>query len=75
MGQKFIPGPRKDSIAELAARLGDIVGLGNVVLDPQVKSAYERDWTGRFTGRSALVARPGDAQDVPDRLAAGHGLH
>jgi len=44
----------------LAAALGD----GVVSTDPDVNRSYEVDWTGRFHGRSACVARPRTSDEV-----------
>ena len=41
-----------------------IVGRDHVLEDPELRAGYERDWTGRFEGRAAVVVRPGDATQV-----------
>jgi len=40
-----------------------------VLVDPELKAGYERDFTGRFAGDALLVARPGDAVEVAHVLA------
>jgi len=35
-----------------------------VLVDPDVLSSYEHDWTGRFSGRSSCVVRPADTAQV-----------
>lgn len=54
----------------LAAALAGIVGGDQVVTDPEVMAAYETDWTGRFRGRAALVARPADTAELARVVAA-----
>jgi FAD/FMN-containing dehydrogenase len=44
--------------------LVDIVGPRQVVLDPDARAPYERDWTGRFTGSTPAVVRPGTVEEV-----------
>lgn len=56
--------------AALAARLGAIVGPRDVLADPALTAGYERDYTGRFGARAALVVRPGDTAEVAAVVAA-----
>jgi len=62
----------------LGEQLTAIVGETHVLTDPALKSAYEHDLTGRFSGESLLVVRPGDAAQVAAVLetcaAAGAGI-
>ena len=44
--------------------LRQVVGAEHVIVDDEVKASYETDWTGRFTGRSCCVVRPGTTQEV-----------
>ena len=37
-------------MSDLEDRLRDIVGAPHVLVDPDLKSQYETDWTRRFTG-------------------------
>ncbi len=51
-------------MAGLAARLAAMVGAGHVLTDPDVRAAYETDWTGRWHGECRAVVRPGDPAEV-----------
>jgi FAD/FMN-containing dehydrogenase len=51
---------------DLAGVLADIVGREHSLTDPELRAPYETDWTGRFHGSAAVVARPGS----PDAVAA-----
>jgi len=55
---------------DLAQALRDIVGSAHVLTDPDVTAPFERDWTGRFGGRAALVARPADTAQTAAVMAA-----
>ncbi len=55
---------------ELENALAEIVGARHVLSDPEIKSSYERDYTGRYEGRARLVVRPGDTGEVADVMAA-----
>lgn len=46
------------------------VGPANVLLDPDVKASYERDWTGRFGAPAVAVARPASTAEVVAVVAA-----
>jgi FAD/FMN-containing dehydrogenase len=48
----------------LASRLGDIVGPGQVLVDPELRAPFEIDWTRRFGGPALLVVRPGSTEEV-----------
>ena len=50
--------------ATVQRALVDIVGARQVVLDPDARAPYERDWTGRFTGSTPAVVRPGSVEEV-----------
>jgi FAD/FMN-containing dehydrogenase len=54
----------------LAEQLAAVVGEGRVLLDPELKAPYERDWTGRFSGRARLVVSPGTTEEVAAVLRA-----
>ncbi len=41
-----------------------IIGAANVLTDPEVVTGYTRDWTGRWHGDAALVARPATTAEV-----------
>ena len=46
------------------AELRRIVGDAQVITDPDRRSSYERDWTGRFVGATPAVVRPGSALEI-----------
>ena len=48
----------------LAAELAGIVGAGHVLTDPDLRSQYETDWTGRYGGHARLVVRPSSTEQV-----------
>lgn len=54
----------------LEQAIAKVVGSSNVLSDPDVKSSYERDWTGRYGGRARLVVRPQDTAEVAGVMAA-----
>jgi FAD/FMN-containing dehydrogenase len=54
----------------LEARLRAAVGAEHVLIDPDLRASYETDWTGRFSGESRAVVRPGTAAEVAGVLAA-----
>ena len=45
-------------------QLATIVGVDNVLADPQVRASYETDWTGRFHGEAIAVVRPRTHDEV-----------
>lgn len=49
---------------ELADELGAIVGDGHLLRDPELRTPYEHDLTGRFHGEAALVVRPANTPEV-----------
>lgn len=52
-----------------------VVGAAHVIVDPEVRSSYETDWTGRFGGEARCVVRPADTAQVAAVVAAcaAHG--
>jgi FAD/FMN-containing dehydrogenase len=54
----------------LAQSLRDVVGSSHVLSDPDLKSSYERDYSGRYAGTARLVVRPGDSREVAGVIAA-----
>jgi FAD/FMN-containing dehydrogenase len=54
----------------LADALIGIVGSAHVLTGPDMCAPYETDWTRRFSGRSRLVVRPGDAGQVAAIIVA-----
>ena len=47
-----------------------VVGAKHVLSDPELKSSYERDYTGRYGGSARLVVRPADTEQVAGVMAA-----
>ncbi len=54
----------------LEAALQAVAGSEHVLLDRQLRTSYETDWTGRFGGPSRAVVRPATTGQVADVLAA-----
>lgn len=54
----------------LADELRRIVGPTQVLDDASTMAPYETDWTRRFSGRAALVARPASTTEVADVVRA-----
>ena len=54
--------------ADLMGALREIVGETHVVTDPSVTASYAVDWTGRFTGATPAVVRPGTTDEVAASL-------
>lgn len=55
---------------ELRSRLLAACGPGHLLDDPDLRASYETDWTRRFTGPAAFVARPPDTAGVAAVVAA-----
>jgi FAD/FMN-containing dehydrogenase len=55
---------------DLEQAVAKVVGSANVLSDQDVKSSYERDWTGRYGGRARLVVRPQNTAEVAGVMAA-----
>jgi FAD/FMN-containing dehydrogenase len=51
------------------ADVADVVGPGHVLRDPDVVAGYAVDWTGRFSGPSPAVVRPGSTEEVEALIA------
>jgi FAD/FMN-containing dehydrogenase len=58
---------------DLAQALVEVVGARHVLSDPELKSSYERDYTGRYGGTARLVVRPADTEEVAGVIAACAG--
>jgi FAD/FMN-containing dehydrogenase len=54
----------------LAQALVEVVGPRHVLDDPELKSSYERDYTGRYGGAARLVVRPADTKQVAGVMVA-----
>src|SRR5918995_308901 len=50
--------------------LREIVGDAHVLLDDDLRAAYEVDWTRRWSGRSLAVVRAGKTEEVAAVLRA-----
>ena len=50
-------------------RLREVVGA-QVIEDPEMIASYTTDWTGRFSGSSKAVVRPGSTDEVAGVVAA-----
>ncbi len=61
--------PDRVDDADLRDALARIVGDADVLVDDDVRASYETDWTGRWSGRAALVVRPGSTHEVAAVLA------
>jgi FAD/FMN-containing dehydrogenase len=48
----------------LEQAIADVVGADHVLTDPELKSSYEQDWTGRYCGSARFVVRPGSVSEV-----------
>jgi FAD/FMN-containing dehydrogenase len=46
-----------------------VVGGDDVLVDPEVTASYVTDWTGRFTGSTPAVVRPGSTAEVAELVA------
>ena len=55
------------------AALGGVVGKSHVLTEPDMMAGYVRDWTGRWTGHSAAVIRPGSVAEVQEVVRLCHG--
>ena len=55
---------------DLAQALVKVVGAKHVLSDPELKSSYERDYTGRYGGSARLVVRPADTEQVAGVMTA-----
>ncbi len=50
--------------ARVLQQLRDIVGPGQLIVEPDVMAPYGIDWTGRFVGTPTAVVRPCDSREV-----------
>ena len=46
-----------------------VVGFDHCLTDPDLRAAYEVDWTGRYRGLSPAVVRPGSVEELSAVLA------
>lgn len=54
----------------------ELLGPEHVLTEPDMVAGYVRDWTGRWTGHTAAVLRPGSVDEVQGavRICAEHSL-
>ena len=52
--------------------LREVVGEAHVLVEPDMVAGYLRDWTGRWTGHTAAVIRPGSVEEVQALLRICH---
>lgn len=52
------------TLEALEAQLVSAVGAAHVLVDPDLRAAYETDWTRRFTGAARAVVRPSSTAEV-----------
>lgn len=64
-GRPTLPGRVRGALAQ-------VVGDEHVLVDPEIVRSNEVDWTGRFTGQTPAVVRPGDVDQVAAVLAVCH---
>jgi FAD/FMN-containing dehydrogenase len=57
-------------VSDLDEQLRAIVGAGHVLVDADLRAAYETDWTRRFTGAARCVVRPKDTAEVAEVVRA-----
>ncbi len=50
----------------IVARARGIVGDNGILTDPADIAPYVQDWRGSYIGRSSLVVRPANTQEVAD---------
>ena len=53
-------------MVELLPALTKIVGPAHVLIEADLVAGYVMDWTGRWTGRTAAVVRPGSVDEVSE---------
>src|SRR4051794_12368544 len=64
-----VAGSMPHATRSLVEALSDAIGRAHVLVDPEVTTSYCVDWTGRWRGSCACVARPGSADEVAAVLA------
>lgn len=51
-------------MSDLEEELRAVVGASHLLVDADLRAAYETDWTRRFTGAARCVVRPGSTAEV-----------
>jgi FAD/FMN-containing dehydrogenase len=61
---------------DFLGQLADHVGADHVLVDPDLRASYERDWTGRWQGQCLAVVRPASTAQVSAvlRTCAARGV-
>ena len=54
----------------LERALTEAVGRRHVLTDPDLTAPYERDYSGRYTGRARAVVRPASTDEVSAVMTA-----
>jgi FAD/FMN-containing dehydrogenase len=57
---------------DLHQALAHVVGPTHLLSDPDLVAGYVRDWTGRWTGHTAAVTRPGSVEEVQRVVSICH---
>jgi FAD/FMN-containing dehydrogenase len=60
-------------VTALEHELAEIVGADQVLCDPDLTAAFERDWSGRYGAPARCVVRPGTPDEVAGVMAACAG--
>ena len=62
-----LPGSRTGSFVQ---EIRGIVGLSNLLVDPEITASHAIDWTGRFRADPVPVIRPGSTEEVAAVVAS-----
>ena len=62
--------PTSSELTSLVDALAGVVGSAHVLSDPELRAAFETDWTRRFSGPSSVVVRPGSVGEVSAVMSA-----
>jgi FAD/FMN-containing dehydrogenase len=57
-------------VVDLTTRLREIVGVAEVITEPDAVALYAQDWSRRWAGKPLAVVRPGTTQEVADVIRA-----
>ena len=55
------------------AAIREVVGEAHVLTEPDMTAGYVSDWTGRWTGSTSGVVRPGSVAEVQEVVRICHG--
>jgi FAD/FMN-containing dehydrogenase len=64
------------SIDDVLGAFRAVLGTEHVLTEPDMVAGYVRDWTGRWTGHTPAVVRPGSVEEVQEvvRICHEHSL-